>query len=115
MTNHGVKVMQENYANILQHRDKLTGELAQLQEEIFRKEKDRDNCNKAMQELKDAIALISEPETSFNKGDVVRMKSGGPKMTAVHVGENGMISCNFFSDGEQKRDAFSAASLEHVS
>ena len=36
------------------------------------------------------------PSEEFKAGDVVRLKSGGPKMTVVEVRNDGWISCLWF-------------------
>lgn len=60
----------------------------------------------------------------FKKGDVVRLKSGGPEMTVENVGERAMIGgqavfCAWFENSGRKqmlaRDAFEPETLEHVS
>jgi uncharacterized protein YodC (DUF2158 family) len=60
----------------------------------------------------------------FKKGDVVRLKSGGPDMTVENVGERAMIGgeavfCAWFENTGRKqtltRDAFEPESLEKVS
>jgi uncharacterized protein YodC (DUF2158 family) len=59
--------------------------------------------------------------SSFNKGDQVKLKSGGPVMTVQSIGdyspmgpENG-VSCTWF-DGAKKRqeDVFDEAILDKV-
>ncbi len=58
---------------------------------------------------------------TFNPGDVVRLKSGGPLMTVVEVGETAMLKepavfCTWFeSEGGKnvlKKEAFAPAVLE---
>ena len=55
----------------------------------------------------------------FKKGDVVRLKSGGPKMTIDSVEEYGSGNksniraiCIWFDGGERKEGVFKLASLE---
>jgi uncharacterized protein YodC (DUF2158 family) len=46
-------------------------------------------------------------------GDVVRLKSGGPKMTVQGEGDfEGQILCQWFDKGEVKIGSFPAVSLE---
>ena len=48
----------------------------------------------------------------FEKGDVVRLKSGGPKMTVDEV-EESQVYCVWFDDkNTRKQDRFEAATLE---
>jgi uncharacterized protein YodC (DUF2158 family) len=53
--------------------------------------------------------------SEIQAGDVVRLKSGGPRMTVKKVeraqGEDYAL-CQWFLDGEMKRSAFSPASLQ---
>jgi uncharacterized protein YodC (DUF2158 family) len=60
----------------------------------------------------------------FKKGDVVRLKSGGPEMTVENTGERAMIGgqavwCTWFENSGRKqslaRDTFDPEILEHVS
>ncbi len=53
----------------------------------------------------------------FEPGDVVQLKSGGPKMTVARVftstkGER-LAHCEWFVDGKKQFDNFSLSSLEH--
>ena len=54
----------------------------------------------------------------FKKGDVVQLKSGGPKMTIDDIGEYGSgnsshirASCLWFDGGERKEGEFSLDTL----
>lgn len=51
-------------------------------------------------------------------GDVVQLKSGGPKMTATQVGEDMvgrvMVWCAWFDKTEPKSEAFPIESVEKV-
>ena len=57
--------------------------------------------------------------SEFKKGDVVRLKSGGPRMTVQSVGnftliEDG-VKCVWFSDKKElKEEVFDAAVLEVI-
>lgn len=52
---------------------------------------------------------MSDP---IKAGDVVRLKSSGPKMTVVHVDEHLPIcSCAWFAGSEVKRGEFYAVAL----
>lgn len=51
----------------------------------------------------------------FNGGDVVRLKSGGPKMTVEHVDEElDLVTCVWFENKDLKRDSFSATALQKI-
>lgn len=57
---------------------------------------------------------------NFEKGNVVKLKSGGPAMTVERVGDFnyrgvdyvGGVVCVWFHDREAHRDAFDTAALE---
>lgn len=57
-------------------------------------------------------------EQQFQAGDVVRLKSGGPKMTVVHYGKYGYgdeysYKCKWFDEKNKLvEDTFTAAELE---
>ncbi len=55
---------------------------------------------------------------SFNVGDVVRLKSGGPKMTVEYIdpgSDAGMkVDCVWFEDRKREIGTFAAAALEKV-
>ncbi|HCH4002762.1 TPA: DUF2158 domain-containing protein [Vibrio parahaemolyticus] len=51
---------------------------------------------------------------SFNEGDVVKLKSGGPKMTVVEVGDHECFCRWFDAKGQQMADNFELAALEKV-
>ena len=60
---------------------------------------------------------MSDNETVFKVGDVVRLKSGGPKMTVIDInGEShSQISVAWFvDDGDLRSTSGPAASLELV-
>jgi uncharacterized protein YodC (DUF2158 family) len=46
----------------------------------------------------------------WNSGDVVELKSGGPKMTIQTV-VGGVVHCQWFVDAELKKGAFDPESL----
>lgn len=48
----------------------------------------------------------------FNVGDVVRLKSGGPKMTVDDVFQEGNMRCQWFAGSKLEYGVFPAASLE---
>jgi uncharacterized protein YodC (DUF2158 family) len=53
----------------------------------------------------------------FNKGDVVRVKSGGPKMTVADMGDytgGFMILCVWFEGNKKFQDTFYPSVLEKV-
>jgi len=46
-------------------------------------------------------------------GDVVRLKSGGPKMTIVSLGEGEAVSCAWFDrNGKRHTESFALAIVE---
>lgn len=49
---------------------------------------------------------------SFKEGDVVRLKSGGPKMTVTHVDASRICSCAWFSGAAVHRSEFFAGALK---
>ncbi len=52
---------------------------------------------------------------SLNSGDVVHLKSGGPKMTVEHVDEKyDLVTCVWFENSELKRDSFNSGALEKI-
>ena len=44
-------------------------------------------------------------------GDVVQLKSGGPKMTLKHIDEYGSAYCQWFAGAEIKGSSFDLPSL----
>lgn len=56
------------------------------------------------------------PQPLFQTGEIVRLKSGGPKMTVISMGEEVSDYCLAWFDGaELKRDVFNEACLERIS
>lgn len=58
-------------------------------------------------------------EDAFKKGDTVRLKSGGPKMTVTNVGESIMsggivVFCVWFDGSKKFDDTFPPETLEKV-
>lgn len=51
---------------------------------------------------------------TFQLGDVVRLKSGGPPMTIGAIDDRGGILCEWFKDAELKSSYFASHSLELV-
>lgn len=51
---------------------------------------------------------------SFSKGDVVKLKSGGPEMTVVEVDDEECFCRWFDSKGQQMSDNFEQVGLEKV-
>lgn len=45
-------------------------------------------------------------------GDVVQLKSGGPKMTVEKIDEDGKLTCVWFDKNEQYRETFDMIALE---
>jgi uncharacterized protein YodC (DUF2158 family) len=48
----------------------------------------------------------------FKIGDVVQLKSGGPRMTVDHIDPHGAINCIWFQGQERKSAAFQPATLK---
>ncbi len=54
-------------------------------------------------------------ELEYCLGDVVKLRSGGPLMTLVHIGGDEMLTCEWFADdGSVRRRAWPALSLKCV-
>jgi len=54
-------------------------------------------------------------EITFEPGDVVKLKSGGPKMTVAQVAEQPVdVFCYWFDGGTNKSDYFCKEALEPV-
>lgn len=52
-------------------------------------------------------------EEKFKPGDIVMLKSGGPKMTVREYDEeSNTFFCEWFKDGELKKEEFIPGSLE---
>lgn len=55
---------------------------------------------------------------SFKEGDVVRLKSGGPRMTVTNVGDRlgtPSVWCNWFVGGKRDSEVFPIGAVEVVS
>lgn len=48
----------------------------------------------------------------FEVGDVVKLKSGGEKMTIEKIEDDGYVSCVWFEGSQVQRGAFAAATLQ---
>lgn len=48
---------------------------------------------------------------NFQAGDVVKLKSGGEKMTVESISD-GLVYCAWFVDKKLQRDSFEAAALK---
>lgn len=59
-------------------------------------------------------APTAEPQTQFHRGDVVRLKSGGPKMTVFgdSWGYKRNVECEWFNGNERCKDDFHVDVLE---
>ena len=51
-------------------------------------------------------------ENQFKAGDVVRLKSGGPKMTVVPDIGNGRVNCRWFDGNGPGSRTFDSVALE---
>jgi uncharacterized protein YodC (DUF2158 family) len=49
---------------------------------------------------------------TFKIGDVVRLKSGGPKMVVHSLESSGMVWCQWFVDNKPAADSFKPETLE---
>lgn len=55
---------------------------------------------------------------SFNEGDIVKLKSGGPKMTVTSVGDRlgtPSVWCSWFTSGKSNSEVFPVSAVEIVS
>jgi uncharacterized protein YodC (DUF2158 family) len=50
---------------------------------------------------------------NFRTGDVVRLNSGGPRMTVDRC-DGGLVHCSWYDNNEKKMDIFEAATLQLV-
>ncbi|CAJ0561823.1 TPA: DUF2158 domain-containing protein [Proteus mirabilis] len=50
--------------------------------------------------------------SNFNIGDVVVLKSGGPKMTVSEVRNDNYVTCVWFEDKQTHTQAFVSETLE---
>jgi uncharacterized protein YodC (DUF2158 family) len=50
----------------------------------------------------------------FKKGDVVQLKSGGPRMTVTGYSELGNVICRWFSSGKSTEETFPDDALNLV-
>jgi uncharacterized protein YodC (DUF2158 family) len=50
-------------------------------------------------------------QQEFQPGDVVRLKSGGPKMTVSKVDDDGSLRCKWFDGSTLCEETFPAAEL----
>jgi len=53
-------------------------------------------------------------ETTFQIGDTVRLKSGGPLMTYEGAGGLSGVICSWFDGGKLNRQGFTLATLERA-
>lgn len=61
------------------------------------------------------LAKEKKMPEEFEKGDVVRLKSGGPEMTVQGTRPYGSdLICKWFEDGEKMSGSFAPESLERV-
>jgi uncharacterized protein YodC (DUF2158 family) len=52
---------------------------------------------------------------SFNVGDTVQLKSGGPIMTVEELGSDNYVCCLWFEKSKMERGNFPAATLTNAS
>lgn len=50
--------------------------------------------------------------SQFKPGDVVQLKSGGPKMTVHHIHGDGDVTCDWFIGHEQRTGTFNHDALQ---
>lgn len=63
------------------------------------------------------INITLEKEGSmkdFNVGDIVKVKSGGPKMTVDQITHKGEVSCTWFSGSKMQTGYFHPETLQKV-
>ena len=53
-------------------------------------------------------------EKPWTTGDVVRLKSGGPKMTVRGVASGGAINCEWFAKEAVRKESFAPEMLERA-
>jgi uncharacterized protein YodC (DUF2158 family) len=56
---------------------------------------------------------------TFNAGDIVKLKSGGPRMTVENLGRDSRsgasrVTCTWFEGGDVKSHVFPAEALERA-
>jgi uncharacterized protein YodC (DUF2158 family) len=51
---------------------------------------------------------------NLKPGDVVRLKSGGPRMTIRDAADSGLWLCDWFEGGKHEQDVFTEAQLKLV-
>jgi uncharacterized protein YodC (DUF2158 family) len=52
--------------------------------------------------------------TKFKEGDIVQLKSGGPKMTVTGFSTSGYLYCKWFAGSKLQDGSFNPESLEAV-
>lgn len=58
---------------------------------------------------------MSEEVINFKVGDVVQLKSGGPRMTITYVTERGTFECSWFNDaGKRSHTTLRAETLNKI-
>lgn len=56
---------------------------------------------------------MTDTPNPFKEGDVLRLKSGGPKMTVLKVDADGCVSCKWFDrNGKIHTDSFTSEMVE---
>jgi uncharacterized protein YodC (DUF2158 family) len=56
---------------------------------------------------------VEESQMSeFKVGDVVELKSGGPRMTVARINHNGRLACEWFDSNKKSLDYFAVESLK---
>lgn len=58
--------------------------------------------------------MAAAKKNGFEKGDIVQLKSGGPKMTVNSVGEDGKIYSVWFKGAALESGRFQPETLVHV-
>lgn len=72
--------------------------------------------NSSREAVEQHRATQGRSELPFKVGDIVVLRSGGPKMTIARVREDGNVDTDWFEDGSGslQRDVFHEAQLKHA-
>lgn len=66
--------------------------------------------------MAEAEIIKDEDDAPIKKGDTVRLKSGGPKMTVINAGDSGFmgafVACVWFEGAKKFDDTFPPEALD---